>query len=84
MIGLVDDPAAFDPEMLETLSGAFDEAWNAIPNHLRYPDRLRVMLATQIFELATRGECRRDRLSHEALRRVIAGYDRLGDRGPAA
>jgi hypothetical protein len=78
MIAPVDQPAAFGPEMLQTLSGALDEAWDAIPNHLRYPDRLRAMLATQIFELATRGECRRDRLSHEALRRVFAGYHRLG------
>jgi len=78
MIGLVDERTAFDPEMLETLSSALDEAWDAIPNHLRYPDRLRLMLATQIFELASRGECQRDRLSHEALRRVFAGYDRLG------
>ena len=30
MIGLVDSPAAFDPEMLEMLSGAFDEAWDAM------------------------------------------------------
>ena len=35
MIGLVDDRTAFDPEMLETLSSAFDQAWDAIPNHLR-------------------------------------------------
>ena len=75
---VVDDPAAFNPEMLETLSGAVDKAWDAIPNHLRYPDRLRLVLATQIFELATRGECRRDRLSREALRRVFAGYRSLG------
>jgi hypothetical protein len=84
MIGLVDDRAAFDPETLEALSSAFDQAWDAIPNHLRHPDRLRMVLATQIFELATRGECRRDRLSQEALRRVFAGSDRLGDCKPAA
>ena len=78
MIGLVDDRTAFDPETLKMLSSALDEAWESIPNHLRHPDRLRLMLATQILELATRGECRRDRLSHEALRRVFAGFDRLG------
>jgi hypothetical protein len=81
MYNLEDNCTAFDPETLRMLSAAFDEAWNAIPNHLRYPDRLRLMLATQIFELAARGEQRCEHLSCEALKRVLAGYGRpaIGD-----
>ena len=80
-----DSRSVFDPDVLQTLSVAFDEAWDAVPNHFQYPERLRELLATQIFELAARGELDPARLSEQALARIFArrpappGADRRRD-----
>src|SRR5262249_38788895 len=69
-----DSRNSFDPDVLRLLSVAFDEAWDAVPNHLQHPDRLRAVRATQVFELAARGELDPKRLSEEALARTFAGF----------
>jgi hypothetical protein len=63
----------FDPDMLRVLAVAFDAAWDAVPNHFRNPDRLRQVLATQIFEAAARGEIDPRRICEAALTRTFAG-----------
>lgn len=69
----VDDASpVFNPDGLQALTTAFDAAWASIPNHFRNPERLREMLATQIVELAARGEHRPEQLSSGALRRVFS------------
>ena len=71
-MGEADSSGAYNPDTLEVLQRAFDAAWDLVPNHLKYPDRLRVMIAIQIFEAAARGELDRNRLAREALTRVFA------------
>ena len=65
-------PVAYDPAARETIQSAFNDAWELMPNHLKYPDRLRAMIAIQIFEAAARGELGRERFCRDALRRVLA------------
>ena len=72
--------SSFDPEAVETLSAAFDDAWETIKQsgpHLR--GRLiergaREVLAKCIIEMAQRGERDRRHLSESALKFLAQNY----------
>ncbi len=66
------DRAVFDPEAVQAMSTAFDEACRA----LKLPDgakRERETVAVRIIELARRGERNPERLRERVLREAGAG-----------
>ena len=72
--------ASFDPETLNLLSGAFEDAWLKIQtsgNRLARPGYANVMrevMAKHIFHLAQRGERNEIALSNSAVNFFTANY----------
>jgi hypothetical protein len=64
---------AFDPETIEILVAALEEAWKAVPTSdasvgsERYVESAREILAQSIIDDATRGERGQHTLAHSAL-----------------
>jgi hypothetical protein len=71
---------SFDPEAVETLSGAFDDAWEAVQRsgsplaRPAFERGAREVLAKYIIELAQRGERDRLRLSEAAVAYLAENY----------
>jgi hypothetical protein len=72
--------ASFDPEAVETLSAAFDDAWEKIKKsgstlaRPAYERGAREVLAKCIIEMAQRGERDRRHLSESALKYLAQNY----------
>jgi hypothetical protein len=72
--------ASFDPEAVETLSAAFDDAWEKIKQsgsalaRPAYERGAREVLAKCIIEMAQRGERDRRHLSDSALQFFAQNY----------
>jgi hypothetical protein len=76
MRGLIDTQGAggvFDPETVDILVGAFDDAWKSVQSSgapfaaQQYTDIVRNILAKQIIDEARKGERNRRQLSQAAL-----------------
>jgi hypothetical protein len=71
---------SFDPEAVETLSAAFDDAWEKIKQsgstlaRPAYERGAREVLAKCIIEMAQRGERDRQHLSESALKFLAQNY----------
>lgn len=71
---------SFDPEAVETLSAAFDDAWEKIKQsgsclaRPAYERGAREVLAKCIIEMAQRGEYDRRHLSESALQFLAQNY----------
>jgi hypothetical protein len=72
--------SSFDPEAVEVLSGAFDDAWEKLKQsgssftRPAYERGAREVLAKCIIELAQRGERNRDRLCESAINFLAQNY----------
>jgi hypothetical protein len=76
MLRYLKDPAAFDPETISILSGALDDAWQAVEADKTafrmdgHPEAARNALAKHIVDMAKQGERDRQRLMEGALARL--------------
>lgn len=72
--------SSFDPETIEMLGGAFDDAWRTIKRsdstlaRPAYERGAREILAKCIIELAQRGERNRHNLSNSAVQFLAQNY----------
>ena len=80
IIPLLGNSSSFDPEAVEILSAAFDDAWEEIKRsgsslaRPAYERGAREVLAKCIIEMAQRGERDRRHLSESALKFLAQNY----------
>ena len=80
IIPLLGNSSSFDPEAVEILSAAFDDAWEEIKRsgstlaRPAYERGAREVLAKCIIEMAQRGERDRRHLSDSAIKFVAQNY----------
>ena len=80
IIPLLGNSSSFDPEAVEILSAAFDDAWEEIKRsgstlaRPAYERGAREVLAKCIIEMAQRGERDRRHLSESALKYLAQNY----------
>ena len=73
--------AAFDPESIEVLAAALDDAWNTIERsgsrfaRPAYSRAMREVIAKRIIEMARRGIKDQQKLADDAVRFLRANYD---------
>jgi hypothetical protein len=79
-LNFIPSDASFDPETVNLLSGAFEDAWQKVQtsgNRLArpcYASMMREVMAKHIFNLAKRGERDESKLSNSAFRFFTANY----------